>query len=341
MGSLVSLTEFGKAFIPKSIRPKLRRYLLKAGYTQVPFHTYGAIFLLSIILSATIYIFFLYPLLQGLGSLLFMILTFIFWVIIQASILILIIVLIYVHLDLKIFKRTREMENVLEEFLRYVSENLKGGMSFDKALWGAIRPQYGTLADEMNLVAKRVITGRDITDALIEFTDKYNSPLLKRSFQLIIEGMKGGGNIAYIIDKVERNIRETKDLKEEMVAANTTYVIFMAAIVLVIAPALFGLSYNLLEVLKSIGGKLAASSGGGGGMMDFSKININPSIFKWFSIGALSVIALFSSMILSIIQKGNVKEGLKYIPIFVVISILMYLLFKAILGIVFGGMMGF
>lgn len=340
MTDFVKIEDFGKAFLPRSIRPGLRRYILKAGYTQVPYKLFGWFFVLSIMISALIYIFLVFPALAGINSFLFLILTFILWVVIQSLVLILIIVSIYVYLDVKIFRRTREMEEVLEEFLRYVSENLKGGMSFDKALWEAIRPQFGTLSHEISLVAKRVITGRDISDALRDFTDKYDSPMLKRSFQLIIEGMKGGGNVAYIIDKVEKNIRETKELKQEMVAANTTYVIFMVAIVLIIAPALFGLSYNLLLVLKNIAGKVGAAGGSAGvSMLDFSNISIDPNSFKSFSIGALTVISLFSSMILSIIQKGNIKEGLKYIPIFIITSILMYFLFRVILGAVFQGMM--
>ena len=54
--------------------------------------------------------------------------------------------------------------------------------------------------------------------------------------------------------------------------------------------------------------------------------------------GALGVISLFSAMIMAIIQKGNIKEGLKYIPIFIIVAIIMYLLFKSMLGVVFAGM---
>ena len=342
MSKFVTLEEFGRAFIPRRVRPNLRRYLFKAGYLEVPYSLFGALFVLSIIITGLGLIFMLMPLIGGLSWGAQLIVTFLYWVVTNSLVLLLIIVIIYIWLDVKILKRTREMEDVLEEFLRYVSENLKGGMNFDKALWEAIRPQYGTLAEEIELIAKQVITGKDISEALIDFTDKYNSPTLKRAFQLIVEGMKGGGNIAYIIDKVEQNIRQTKELMQEMIAANTTYVIFMGAIVLVIAPALFGLSYNLLKVLEKIAGKIAQSGGGGSptgmGFMDFSQLSINPTAFKNFSLGALGIISLFSAMIMAIIQKGNVKEGLKYIPIFIIISLVMYLLFKAMLGALFVGM---
>lgn len=339
MSKLVRLEQFGKAFIPNTIRPRLRRYLFRAGYPEVPFKLYGGLFIFSIVLTAILVMVFIYPLIKDQNQFAFMTLIFIFWVIIQSLMLLLMIMVLYIKYDIDIYRRTMEMEEVLEEYLRYVSENLKGGMTFDQALWNAIRPQYGTLSYEMNLVAKKVMTGTDISDALIEFTEKYESPTLRRSFQLIVEGMKGGGNIAYIIDRVEKDIRETKELKEEMVSANTTYVIFMTAIVLVIAPALFGLSHNLLIVLQKIAG-LVSSSGSSDvalGMMDFSKLSIDPDSFKWFAIGALLVISLFASMILAILQKGSIKGGIKYIPVFMLVSIVMYLFFKALLGVLFSG----
>ncbi|MGM5485038.1 MAG: type II secretion system F family protein [Nanobdellota archaeon] len=338
--NLISLGEFGKAFIPKSIRPRLRRYLAKAGYEEVPYRQYGFFFVFSVFVTGVALVGFIFPYIQDLNSLLFMLLTFVFWVAIQSAVLFVIVMLLYIHLDIKIYRRTKNMEAVLEDFLRYLSENLKGGMTFERALWRAIKPQFGILAKEISLVAKRVVTGQDVKDALMEFTEKYDSPILKRSFQLIVEGMKGGGNVAYIIDKVEKDIRETKELKQEMAAANTTYVIFIVAIVLIIAPALFGLSYNLLLVLQEIGGTISNATSSGSSsfsMMDLSDISIDPASFRMFSMGALTVISFFSSLILSIIRKGNMKDGVKYIPIFIGVSVLMYLFFRTVLSYVFSG----
>ena len=69
---------------------------------------------------------------------------------------------VYFYVDLKIFNRTKQVEAVLPEFLNMVSENLKGGMAFENALWSSIKPEFGVLGDEMRLTAKKVITGQDI-----------------------------------------------------------------------------------------------------------------------------------------------------------------------------------
>ncbi len=126
-----------------------------------------------------------------------------------------------------------------------------------------------------------------------------------------------------------------------MSAANTTYVIFLSAITMFIAPGLFGLSFNLLMVLKQIGSIIGGSVCNTANMpFQFGKIAVNTEGFKIFSSLALVVISVFSSMIVSIIRKGNIKQGLKYIPIFAVVSLVMYVIFRSIFGQLFSGIAG-
>lgn len=339
---IIFLEEFGKAFIPKKIRPHIREYLLKVGIEKVPYKFFGGMFYLSLIGTYFIYLYKIYPgLSQNVTSFWFLILTFLSWVGVQLGIIFVIIFATRQYLELKIFNRTKDMEEILPEFLRYVSENLKGGMSFDKSLWTAIRPQYGVLAEEIEIVAKKVMSGHDVEEALKEFTNKYDSPMLKRSFNLIIEGMKGGSQIAELIERIESNLRETKILKEEMSATNTTYVIFMTVIVLFIAPALFGLAYNLLLVLTSIAGSLGGSVGAVSNLpINLTDIKVNPESFKTFSMIALIVISVFATMIISIIRKGNIKQGMKNIPVYAIVSVVMYMLFRSVLGNLFSGFIG-
>ncbi len=341
---LIFLDEFGKAFVPKKIRPKLKSYFLKAGINEVPYKIFGGLFYLSLFLTYILYMNYVFPWIdQNFGSLALIIWTVILWVVIQFSIVGIIMMIIYSYLDVIIYNRTKNMEEVLPEFLNYVSENLRGGMSFDKAMWSAIKPEFGILSDEVSLVAKKVMSGYDVEDAIIEFTDKYDSPLMRRSFGLVIEGMKGGAPLADLIERIHADIIDTVNLKSEMSATNTTYVIFLTTIVLLIAPGLFGLSFNLLLVFKSIAGTLSGAMGGGAAStmpLQFGKVAIDPEGFKLFSIMSLVTISTFSSMIISIIRKGNIKQGLKYVPIYAVVAVVMYFIFRAMFGSFFGDLIG-
>jgi pilus assembly protein TadC len=343
MKQILFFSEFGKAFIPKTFRPRLRKYLLKAGVNKTPFKLYGGFFYISLIITFLIYISQIYPRIEGSGAIKVLLLSFSSWFAIQVIIVMFIILIYYVYIEQKIYQRTQRMEEVIERFLHLVSENLKGGMTLEEAFWNAVRPEFGVLSAEIRHAAKKVMTGSDVAEALKEFMQMYNSPLLTRSFNLIIQGIGGGGNLAGIMDRVVANIVETKKLKREMTATNMTYVIFITFVVLVITPGLFTLSNQFLNILKFFSQEVGSTSLEGAINMpiDFSKMNIDTTAFKQFSLFAISIISSCASMIVSIIRKGAIRAGLRLIPIFVGVSLVVYFLLDKIAGFMVNAFFGF
>jgi pilus assembly protein TadC len=255
--------------------------------------------------------------------------AFLIWVLIPLLFIGFFMLCMYFYLDVVIFNRTKKMEDVLADFLQEVSSNLKGGLAFEKSLWVAIKPRFGVLANEIALAAKKVMTGTDVDISLNEFANKYNSPMLKRSMELIVSEIQSGGKVADIIDKVVENLKKTKALKDEMTASVLTYIIFIGAIVIFISPMLFALAYNLLIVISKVAALLATTAASGatpGLLSNVGNINVNKDDFIWFSRIALGVIAFFSSMIVSIIEKGNIQSGVKYIPLFIISTEVVYII---------------
>ena len=197
--------EFGKAFVPESflgkpIRSNLRKYLLTAGYKQVPYTFFGGLFILSAVITIFPFLFFINPTLQGKGFLSVFLTAFFGWSAIQIIILTTVIISIYFFLNIKIYKRTKIIESHLADFLIFVSTNLKGGLSLEQALWAAIRPEFELLAEEMTTVSKRVMTGNDLADALNEFVNKYDSSSLRSNFGIIIGEIESGGKLVKVIE---------------------------------------------------------------------------------------------------------------------------------------------
>jgi pilus assembly protein TadC len=254
-----------------------------------------------------------------------------------------IIIFIYFALDIIIFNRTRQLEEILPDFFEVVSSNLKGGLSFERSLWLGIKPRFGILSQEIAIASKKVMTGCDVDEALTEFVYKYDSPMLKRSIDLIISELHEGGKISEIIERIVVDLKKTKELKAEMIASVLSYIIFISIIVIVVSPIIFALSLNLLGVIQSIMGVLAKSMGSGSNPLGitFSTIPLDPNDFVIFSYIALAVIAVFASMIISIIEKGSIKGGIKYIIIFLVFSEILYMIFSYMMSLVFGNMFAF
>ncbi|MBN2052693.1 type II secretion system F family protein [Candidatus Woesearchaeota archaeon] len=337
--SLLYLDEFGKAFIPKKVRIGLGKYLSKAGIDGVPYKFFGILFWVTAVITYFIYVPGIYPAIKQKPIIVFFILTFVFWFLIQAVIALLIILSLYFYLNIQIYKRTKILEDLLPDYLSMVSTNLKGGMNFEKSLWCALKPEFGILANEIGIVSKRVATGNDVTEALQEFAEKYNSPVLRRSMELLKGEIISGGSITGVIDSIVANLKKTKALKAEMTAATLTYMIFMAAIVVGIMPGLFALSKQLLTIILRFGSRISSSfqTTTATSMFQFSSSNINPMHFQMFSVAAICIIAIFSSVIISTIEKGDVKSGLKYVPLFTIGGLIMYFICSAILEAMLGG----
>jgi len=333
---IIFLEEFGKAFVPKRAIPTLRLFLLKAGITKVPYKFFGALFYLTAIITGIIYVLYIYPFLQQYSQIALLAASTASWFAFQISLAVFLIMVVYFYVDLRIYLRTKKMEDMLPDFLQVVSSNLKGGMSFENALMGAIKPRFSILANEMAEVSKKVMTGHDVGVALSELGEKYNSPMLRRSIDLMISELESGGKISDLIDNMVKSIKETKALKEEISASAISYIIFIAAIVIVISPLLFALSFHLLVIILNFVGRLAGASTSAL-PFSISAVTVDPESFRYFSISAIATIAFFSSLIVSIVEKGNVKSGLKYIPIFMIGSLALYFAFMKILGFVFSG----
>ena len=329
------LERIGKAVIPKTFQAGLRVYYSKAGIQEVPYKMFGILLYVLIIITGIIYILTnFYGLVSHFHPLLVGLLVFLFWII--TGILISLITMggVYFYLNLKIFNRVKDMDMNLADYLVIVSTNLKGGLSFEKALWAAIKPEFGVLAEEMGLVSKKVMTGSGLDEALKEFSEKYDSPTIKRTIDIILGQIESGGEVASVLDETIDTLRKTKILKEEMSANTLMFTIFIGAIVTVISPLLFALALNLLNILVGVSATVAPALSNSQMDLpfDLQEISVDINEFKTFSVLALGIISIFASLILSIIQRGDIKSGIKYVPLFLFIAIALYFIFLQFLS---------
>ena len=121
-------------------------------------------------------------------------------------------------------------------------------------------------------------------------------------------------------------------------AANVmTYVIFISFAAVGAAPFLFALSTELIVIMQSIMGNIDLGDSGGA-MFSIDAEGLNLAEFKIFIYLSMAVTSTFSAIIVSIIKKGNVKDGLQYIPTFIAISYFLYTVAFWMLSSAMGGM---
>tara|TARA_Y100000310_G_scaffold344866_1_gene460117 strand:- start:8372 stop:9232 length:861 start_codon:yes stop_codon:yes gene_type:complete len=254
--------------------------------------------------------------------------VFFLWVLIFIAIIILEWVVFYTLIDLRIYNRKLEIEEVLPDFLQLTSSNIKAGMPIDKALWYAVRPRFGVLAKEIEFVAKETMGGESFKNALREFSLKYDSIILRRSINMLIEGIDAGGEIGELLTKIADNIQEHQIMLKEISASVTTYSIFITFSAIIAAPFLFALSGALIGVVTELSTTFSLVSGAATGSipLSFGGVGITSEDFKIFAILSLLITSIFSAVVVATIKKGNVRTGIKYLPIFSIISLSVYFL---------------
>ena len=319
-------------------RNRLRYYSQKAGFV-LEFHKISKIiFNLCVFLNLIISFYLIYRFSTDLkyGVLYVSFVMFFVWVVLFVTLLLMLWLMFYLIIDLRIFKRRVGVEEVLADFLQLTSANIRAGMPIDRALWYAVRPQFGVLASEIEMVAKETMGGEDLEEALERFAGKYDSIMLKRSINLLVEGIAAGGEIGGLLNKIAIDIQESKIMKKELSANVTTYVIFISFATIVAAPLLFALSSHLLFIVSNLMLKLDVPSGITSFAINLSGAGMSIKDFRIFAITCLIITSYFSSVIVATIKKGEIKAGIKYIPMFIISTVGLFLIFSVVIGKLFG-----
>lgn len=321
----------GDAIIPKKQRKNLIHYLERASISEIPYHSYGVAVYCLIVLAIGLDLLFLTSRFASNFTLVASILISLILIPLIFIILLSITVFIYkLYLDAKIFYKTRQMEEVFPEFLSELSLNLKAGQSLEEALENSTEKEFGYLTEEIARVCKKIRLGREVEEAIKEFTDSFDSDVIEETFDLIITSWKKGAQTAQLVSRVYDNLQVTRYLKKKVVASVASYRIFLGAVTIIIAPAMFALSYHLINLIKTVLNKVAEVSTNVVLPIALNEVRLNNEHFIWFSALALLITAITTAMIVSIIKNGNIKEGYKQMILYAAATLLSYRVFMTL-----------
>jgi type II secretory pathway component PulF len=239
----------------------------------------------------------------------------------------------YLLIALRIESRKNQVESVLPDFLHIAASNVRAGMPVDQALWFAARPEFGLLSQEIESVAKRTFGGEPFTQTLERLSARFDSPLLHRTVSLIKHGVASGGEMASILEDTAKDVRRIQLIKKEITASMLMYVIFITFASVIGAPFLYAVSFKLISVLQRVWGQMASAKAPSIGFIVPSSPGVTPEQFFWFSFFAILITSVIASFIVSVIQTGSKKEGVKYIPLLGLAVVSAFLLIIAILDI--------
>ncbi len=253
-------------------------------------------------------------------------------------------IMVYFSLLLKADSKAKFVEKILPDVLHLMSSNLRAGFTTDRALLLSARDEFGPFKDEINQVGKEITMGKEISKALMDMAKKIKSERLNKTITLIVSGLKSGGELSSLLDQTAKNLRQ-EELVDNRIRANVMmYVIFIFSAICFGAPLLFGLSSFLVDVLtETLGGiDIPQEAGIGTALpMSFTEVHISSDFVVTFSIVFLITASVLGSLILGLIYKGKEREGIKFMPILIVISLIVFFLSRFAISNMLQGFFGF
>lgn len=230
------------------------------------------------------------------------------------------------------------VEKILPDALQLIASNMKSGLTTEKALLVSARPEFGALETEFKEASKKMMAGERTETALKEMSLKIRSKVFEKTIWLITEGINSGGEMANLLLQLSADLREQNALQEEVKGNVSMYVILIFFASVVGAPLMFGISSFIVEIMAKQAGSLSGVSAenlalvsSSAGIGVGSGISISADFIVMFSMITLFVISVFGSFTIGIINSRTEKGGIKYIPVMLIASYILYFVVLAIL----------
>lgn len=253
--------------------------------------------------------------------------------------------MIYSYMEYKIDGRRTKMENMFPDFLQIASANLRSGISLDRAMLLAARPEFTTFSDDVKDMNRRVFSGETLSDALRGLAAKYKSYQLQHAVRMILESLTYGGAMADLLDQLSKDMRNQQLTQKEISGQLFLYSIFIAFAALIASPVLYGLTSQMIVVTDTVWKGILASNPGGLPSTGFSFLKptppkITPQEYQYFALAAILVITGFAALIMSAISTGSAIKGLRWLPVFILIGIALFFIMQTAIAGVFSGIAG-
>ncbi|MCJ7429195.1 MAG: type II secretion system F family protein [Candidatus Nanohaloarchaeota archaeon QJJ-5] len=245
----------------------------------------------------------------------------------------------YMLFSLMANKRRKQVEDVLPDALNLISANIESGMTIEKAFLLGARDEFGPLADDLERTSMRIFGGTPVDEALKELEDETNSEMFEETLRLLRDGLDAGGQISDLLESSANDVQKSLHLRDEIAANVKMYSLFILMASVFGAPILFAVSVFLTESTASLWGSQSINFDElpSAGLLEFQQPDFRPEFFADFALVAIIISNIFAALIISEIKNGNIKEGIKYIPVFVILSTVVFFTASTAINAVIGG----
>jgi len=226
-------------------------------------------------------------------------------------------------------------------FIRNVVGGVKSGMPLPRAVMHASQADYKELNSLIKELANKIEWGISFKKALIIFSKKTHSRMIKKVVFTVIEAEKSGANVEDVLSAVTESLTQLKHLKEKRraniynraVQSYIIYIVFIAIMIIVqnvLVPTMTQIQTTENPVIKITLGTLIRESEIN--TTSFSAL-INSLIdylmtLKGIILAIVVIQGIFMGLVLGKLSEGSIKAGIKHSLILMIIGFIIIVLFQ-------------
>lgn len=131
-----------------------------------------------------------------------------------------------------------DLNQELPYALRHMGIELKSGKGLHDTLLTIRDSNYGTFSKEINRVLEEVKYGKSTEDSLLEMSKRIKSEGLTRAIQQIVGTLRVGGNLAYSLEVIAKDISFEMQIKLKEYSQKLNSFILIYTFIAILAPVI-------------------------------------------------------------------------------------------------------
>ncbi len=221
-----------------------------------------------------------------------------------------------------------KIEKVLPDMLLLMAANLRAGMIPENSFIASMKPEFGKLNYLLNKAAIETQAGKTFSEALLEMNEMTNSEFFRDSVRIIAEGIRSGAELHLILENLASNLLQNESIRNDMKAQVKSYSLFIFIAATLAGPLLYGVSSFLIGILDQVGATTSSGTsptnlptGTLGLFSGFTLPHISVTLVIGISVLNVIITTASSALLGGILNTGKAKNGIKNIPIYVLIGL--------------------
>ncbi len=254
-------------------------------------------------------------------------------------------VMLYVILEFKVDQRKSFVEGILPDYLQITAANVRSGISLDKAMILAARPEFKYFSDDVTLMSKQLYAGETMQNGLLALGKHYRSLQLQHTVRMMTEAIRYGGGMTDLLNQIAKDLRNQEMVQKEIAGQLFMYSIFITFAAIIAAPVIYALTTQMMTITDTVWAGILKQNPGGLPTAGISFLRPSPPKitipqYHDFTFAAILIITAFAAFIVSAISSGSAIKGIRYLPIFVIVGLVIFFVVNAAIGGLFSTISG-